>query len=100
MHLVSYDITTDALRNKTIKVLLRYGLQRVQFSVFIGVLKPVSYNRLQKALKALQQQKQWLPNDSIMVLPLHQYTRDHLWFLGAEPDTWGQITDTSHTLIF
>jgi CRISPR-associated endonuclease Cas2 len=100
MYLVSYDITSDPLRLKVIKVLLRYGMYRVQYSVFMGVLKPVSYARMQRALAALPQHKLWLTTDTVMVLPLHQYSRDQLWFMGAQPANWPLVIENTHTLMF
>ena len=36
MHLISYDIQDDRLRMKLAKSLIRYGMYRIQYSVFMG----------------------------------------------------------------
>jgi len=46
--LITYDIVEDKTRTKVADTLLNYGLQRMQYSVFLGRLKPHLY----KAIKA------------------------------------------------
>lgn len=49
--IVTYDIQEDRLRKKVSDCCLDYGLDRQQFSVFTGVLKPVQVKGLAKALR-------------------------------------------------
>lgn len=51
--LVTYDITNDKTRKKVSDYCLDYGLDRTQFSVFSGLLKPTQIRALAKALKVL-----------------------------------------------
>jgi CRISPR-associated protein Cas2 len=48
--LVTYDISDDKARRKVSDCCLDYGLDRHQFSVFSGCLKPVHIRALAKAL--------------------------------------------------
>lgn len=99
MHLISYDIQHDGLRTKVAKTLIQYGLLRIQYSVFMGEVKNAVMRRLEKEIQALHQLTQWTPDDSIMVLPLHQYSEDHVFFVGKEPDRWQEISGELHTLM-
>lgn len=99
MHLISYDIQHDGLRTKIANSLLRYGLHRVQYSVFIGDLKDSTFTRLQKELEKFSKHANWTNEDSTMVLPLHQYSEDHLIFIGKAPERWLEIKGELHTLV-
>ena len=99
MHLISYDITDDRLRLKASKLLIRYGLLRVQYSVFMGDIKDVALAKLRNGLDKLVQTPQWTPEDTLMILPLHQYTEDNLTFLGKAPERWMEISGELHTLV-
>jgi CRISPR-associated protein Cas2 len=48
--IVTYDIRKDNLRKKISDCCLDYGLDRQQYSVFTGLLKPVQIRALSKAL--------------------------------------------------
>ncbi len=52
MYIVSYDITSDRLRNKVAKILLGYG-KRVQYSVFECDISQELYGQMYKRLAAL-----------------------------------------------
>jgi CRISPR-associated endonuclease Cas2 len=39
LHLAIYDIETNRLRDKVAQRLVRFGFERIQFSVFMGHLK-------------------------------------------------------------
>lgn len=99
MHLISYDIQEDALRVKIAKTLIQYGLHRIQYSVFMGEIKDSALAKIEQALKAHAAGKQWAPGDSVMVLPLHQYSEDYVQFFGVSPARWQEITGEMHTLI-
>lgn len=49
MYLVSYDVSSDKLRNKVVKVLEAYG-QRVQYSVFECHLDTKQYRQMYRKL--------------------------------------------------
>ena len=99
IYLISYDIQDDAIRTKVAKTLLRYGLHRVQYSVYMGELRESTLTKVEKKLNEYTQLSTWSMEDSIMVMPLHQYSEDNVQFIGASPDRWLEITGTIHTLI-
>lgn len=98
-YLISYDITENNPRLKASRMLLRAGCFRVQKSVFIGTLSDARYLRLRKTLDNLRQRPRWSPTDQILLLPLHQYTRDNLDTIGSARDDWPLIFRELHTLI-
>ena len=51
--IVTYDITSDKSRKKISECCLDYGLDRQQYSVFCGRLKPTQIRALSKALEPL-----------------------------------------------
>lgn len=99
MHLISYDIQEDALRVKIAKTLLQYGLHRIQYSVFMGEIKDTSVAKIEKVIMDLSVGKLWSVEDTVMVLPLHQYSEDYVQFIGVSPGKWDEITGNLHTLI-
>ena len=48
--LVMYDVTANRIRNKIVGICLDYGLDRHQYSVFTGRLKPRQYHALAREL--------------------------------------------------
>lgn len=57
---LTYDIADDKARKRISDCCLDYGLDRQQFSVFSGLLKPIHVRALAKALKPLTQTGQVL----------------------------------------
>jgi len=100
MHLISYDIKEDRLRIKIAKMLIQHGLYRIQYSVFMGEIGDSSLSKLEKALNALASETVWSAEDSVMILPLHQYSENYVQFIGESPDKWQEITGKIHTLMF
>lgn len=79
--LICYDIEDDKLRKKISDRLIQAGLERVQYSVFLGPLKPGHAPGLIEWLSAI------LPDgtdsdDNILVLPLSPNSLDQLTVLG------------------
>jgi CRISPR-associated endonuclease Cas2 len=99
MHLISYDIEHDGLRVKIAKALIQYGLHRVQYSVFMGEVNDTALARINRELARLSSRPEWSPADTIMILPLHQYSEENVQFLGPSPSRWGEITGEIHTLV-
>lgn len=99
MHLVSYDLENDRLRLRLSQLLLKLGLYRVQFSVFMGILEPGAVQQLRQTLEKWQQDEPWGPTDSVMLFPLHQHTLERLTVFGAWPERWEEISGDLGTLI-
>lgn len=51
--MVVYDIGDDKIRHRVSETCLDYGLDREQFSVFTGRLKPTHLRELSKVLKSI-----------------------------------------------
>jgi CRISPR-associated protein Cas2 len=76
--LVTYDITDDKARKKVSDCCLDYGLDRTQFSVFAGCLKPVHIRALAKALDEHSE------TGSILIIPIASDDWDKRIELGNE----------------
>jgi len=51
--LICYDISKNKLRNKVIEILKDYGLQRVQYSVFLGELENIKIQSVMNEIKKI-----------------------------------------------
>ncbi len=49
--IVSYDCTSNKLRNKIIDACLNFGLSRIQYSIFTGTLVPSAFKDLKNQLE-------------------------------------------------
>ena len=98
MHLVSYDIHDNTLRLKVSKILLKSGLYRIQKSVFLGNLDGVKEEPVVKALENMALHQDWQGTDSILWMPLHDYTTEHTLTIGADLKDWDLIKGDLHTL--
>ena len=99
MYLISYDIENDRLRLRLSKLLLRWGLHRMQYSVFLG---PVDKQKFPNLLRELQQEaskKEWTSTDSILMIPVHQTQVKAIRIIGTWPERWEEITGEANTLI-
>lgn len=96
--LISYDISNNALRLKLSKRLVYYGLDRIQYSVFVGKIK----NRLFKALKKEIQeliQKSQPSDDKILILPIEKQLLERVWLVGKDDKIISDILLQKNTLI-
>lgn len=98
-HLISYDISDNRLRLKVSNQLKRAGCLRLQYSVFAGSLRESTANKLLLEIRKFEQDSAWSDEDSILVLPLHQYSRDQLQIFGVLPPDWDLIQGDLHTLV-
>ena len=69
-YLVSYDISKDSLRTRIGNRLIADGLDRIQYSVYIGVLKEEIKKELLKWLKNELALKGNQKTDTIIFIPL------------------------------
>lgn len=97
--LVSYDLENNRLRTRFANQLLALGLIRVQLSVFVGALGPPYLSKLERSILDVTQAKEWQEEDAVLLLPLHDYSRERLKSWGKLPDNWDLINDPPHTLI-
>ncbi|MEX0569304.1 CRISPR-associated endonuclease Cas2 [bacterium] len=73
-YLVIYDITDDSLRNKVSDTLEDYGLERIQYSAFIGRLKRHRLGSLVEDLKTILNSKKATIDEkrNIQIFPLFE----------------------------
>lgn len=70
---ICYDIENDQLREKTARILLRHGTERVQKSVFVApFMDKRAFQALVAALEKLYARRPLAPGDSLLVLPLRK----------------------------
>ncbi len=86
IYLISYDIKSDKIRLKIAKKLLEYGLERIQFSVFLGMVKdsllPTFKNQLKEIFK-----KADLTSDKLLMIPMtRNQLKKYATFEGNVPD--------------
>jgi CRISPR-associated protein Cas2 len=96
LYLACYDIERDSLRNRMATRLLDLGLERIQYSVFVGTLTDVRRTALEAWVKQkLEKEKK----TNFMLLPLHQYSVDEGVHLGTDPPDWEYLSGRTLTLI-
>ncbi len=75
-YVILYDITKDRLRGKIAKVLGNYGLQRIQYSAFLGNLKKHQLSSLQTKIQDLLHHKKPENEErkNVQIYPIPQYS--------------------------
>lgn len=69
LYLVTYDIQDNKLRTKVAKVLIKNGLERIQYSVFMGDLTDTYKNFILDKVKSLTKEA---AEYSVLFIPLHK----------------------------
>lgn len=99
MYLISYDIEKDSLRSKISDKLIAEGLLRIQYSVFLGKIKPSDVQPLE----------QWLNNallkgnpqkDTVLIIHLTEPQIKAMQVLGYNKYDIERLIDKKSTLIF
>lgn len=98
MYLISYDIENDRRRKKVADKLLAFGLERIQYSVFAGPLKPVFKQSLEKWLTTFWEPAKW-PADQLFILPVQRQQFIEMTILGAEKFDPEYVAGSINTLI-
>jgi len=78
LFLIIYDITNDRLRNKIADTLKDYGLDRIQYSAFLGFLKRFELNSLIADLKKLLSEIPFTEDErvrNIQIYPIPEISR-------------------------
>lgn len=96
-YLICYDIEGNKLRKKIADRLIADGLERVQYSVFMG---PVSASVLAKLEKWLQTAVEGGEGkgDRAIILPLQLADVEKMLILEMPLGDLGSLTDGTHTL--
>jgi len=71
-YLITYDIRHNKLRKKISDLLIRYGFERVQYSVFCGMSKLSDLKRLKHFIKGMNLDEK----DSIIILPFSKINEE------------------------
>ena len=78
LFLIIYDITNDRLRNRIADTLKDYGLDRIQYSAFLGFLKRFELNSLIADLKKLLSEIPFTEDErvrNIQIYPIPEISR-------------------------
>ena len=82
-----YDIEEDATRNRLAKRLAYYGLRRVQYSVFNGIVTLKDKEAMLKEINAMDLGE----GDKIHVIDLCEACRREVLIIGRMPDVKAHI---------
>jgi len=92
--LITYDIVEDKTRTKVADTLLNYGLQRMQYSVFLGRLKPHLYKAIKAKILKLIDEK----HDKVYIFTIPKYAIENCAMWGIKTDLQN-IIEPPETLI-
>ncbi len=81
MQIISYDITNDNLRQQVAETLKTYGLVRLQYSVFNGLLPKAKLKDLIRELEDLIKDEK----ADIMIFELCEACQKNTWTIYTEP---------------
>lgn len=81
IYIVSYDIQSDKLRVKVAKKLMEWGLERIQYSVFLGSMTAYTKKELEEALSTFCAHPS--TTDRIIMIPLTKQQLKKYRFWGA-----------------
>lgn len=97
--LVSYDIEDNALRQKIANHIIDSGLDRIQYSVYMGTIKETDTQHLINWLNALPAEKRWKGNDSVIILSLTTLQVQQMATIGNPQWDKDDLSGTRDTLI-
>lgn len=84
---VTYDIQKDTVRNDLIETLIFYGLHRIQYSVFQGIIPEGDKAELLKVLQSLEISHR----DTIQVLDLCEHCVKKVFVVGRDVESQGHL---------
>lgn len=99
MIMISYDIENDRMRVKIAHALIRWGLHRIQYSVFLGTVDKEKLVYLIEELERFKAHEAWIPTNSIMILPIHGRQIKAIHMIGSWPERWDEIKGEKNTLM-
>lgn len=97
--LISYDIEDNYLRQKIANRIIDSGLERIQYSVYIGTAKEKALQDLIAWLGALPQDKNWQSNDSVIILSLSSLQVQQMITIGNPQWDKDDLSGDRHTLV-
>lgn len=96
MYIITYDITSDKIRQKVAHKLIYFGLSRVQFSVFMGPLPTTLFPHLINWLKSIE--TDLTKGNSILVFPMTNDSIKRKIILGDATSDWQELMGQKNTL--
>lgn len=93
-YLICYDIPDDRRRKQVADRLLADGLERVQYSVFMGPLSPGLYQRLEAWLRQTLRE----PEERLIILPVTPGEIEKMCILGEPELDRLMLSGRRHTL--
>lgn len=97
-HLICYDIEKNALRSKLAQLIIDYGLDRINYSVYLGAIEGSALAELEQKLSDLIQ-RQGQPSDSLILIPLTAQQVHAMRVYGKNDLDPDEMTGDKHTLI-
>lgn len=96
MYVAFYDIEIDRVRTRLADKLLGLGLERVQYSVFVG---PLTDAQKSKLLTEVEKIIGDLPKSNFLLIPLSPTNIDSAYHYGETPPDWEYLQGKRLTLI-
>jgi len=96
LYLACYDIEHDRLRQQVADLLLKTGLERIQYSVFMGPLTDTQKDLIEDRVS------KWfteLTGCDFLLVPLPKYSTDNAQHLGNNPPDWVYLMGEKLVLI-
>ena len=92
MYLISYDIQETKIRTKVAKLLEKAGMERIQYSVFLGDLTMTKKQKLTYMISVL------IAQDSVIFIPLHNDVLSEIEEIGEKLD-WEYLKGVKKIMI-
>lgn len=96
LYLACYDIERNRTRQRVATKLLTLGLERIQYSVFVGPLTPP---QLEQLMEWVQKQLDPKAADKFLAVPLDQYSIANAEHCGENPPDWDYLAGNALCLI-
>ena len=97
--LVSYDISDNRKRNKIAKLLEQYGYERIQYSVFTGLLPVWKIKELWARLEIIAESYH-NPENRIICFAISKNSLKNMKIIGNFTADMNYLTGEKHTEIF
>ncbi|MFD2520365.1 CRISPR-associated endonuclease Cas2 [Emticicia soli] len=97
LYLIAYDLENDSIRQRIAKRLLATGLERIQYSLFIG---PLSDTQYAETTEWLQAQVKKDKKHSLLNIPLHNDMLTAIEHFATEPLDWEYLAGNKLTMFF
>lgn len=96
--LIAYDISDDKKRTRISKMLEKYGYERIQFSVFTGLIPPYKYKELWNKLLKISE-PELNPNNKIICFAISKSAFRNMQIIGKFNADIDYITGVKFTEI-